>query len=262
MTPPPPPPNGDATPTTGLTVARAAALGAVALAIVVVGVVLLSSGGDTTYKVRFQNAGQLVKGDEVLKLHLVPSGVLYPHITSVIGNGVVVNPETLIGELDMLIAGGYTGDMILLDVPADRASATLARLDQFLFSEDVQLADLSATLTSVSPTFSADSSRSRRPGVGASTSTNSNSPAAASARTPGSGSPSASAKATPAPSGAVSVTAVTAALRTAVSGSARWGRSRSRSGGCSASASTSTTRPESGARTPADSSTPSSGNAG
>jgi adenylosuccinate synthase len=60
--------------------------------------------------VRYQggdNAGHtVVKGDEVLKLHLVPSGVLYPHITSVIGNGVVVNPETLIGELDMLAARG------------------------------------------------------------------------------------------------------------------------------------------------------------
>jgi adenylosuccinate synthase len=60
--------------------------------------------------VRYQggdNAGHtVVKGDEVLKLHLVPSGVLYPHITSVIGNGVVVNPETLIGELDMLTDRG------------------------------------------------------------------------------------------------------------------------------------------------------------
>ena len=60
--------------------------------------------------VRYQggdNAGHtVVKGDEVLKLHLVPSGVLYPHITSVIGNGVVVNPQTLIGELDMLAARG------------------------------------------------------------------------------------------------------------------------------------------------------------
>jgi len=60
--------------------------------------------------VRYQggdNAGHtVVKGDEVLKLHLVPSGVLYPHITSVIGNGVVVNPATLIGELDMLAARG------------------------------------------------------------------------------------------------------------------------------------------------------------
>ena len=60
--------------------------------------------------VRYQggdNAGHtVVKGDEVLKLHLVPSGVLYPHITSVIGNGVVVNPQTLIDELDMLASRG------------------------------------------------------------------------------------------------------------------------------------------------------------
>jgi adenylosuccinate synthase len=60
--------------------------------------------------VRYQggdNAGHtVVSGDEVFKLHLVPSGVLYPHITSVIGNGVVVNPATLIDELDMLTARG------------------------------------------------------------------------------------------------------------------------------------------------------------
>ena len=60
--------------------------------------------------VRYQggdNAGHtVVTGDEVFKLHLVPSGVLYPHITSVIGSGVVVNPATLISELDMLAGRG------------------------------------------------------------------------------------------------------------------------------------------------------------
>ena len=60
--------------------------------------------------VRYQggdNAGHtVVTGSEVFKLQLVPSGVLYPHITSVIGNGVVVNPATLIGELDMLVSRG------------------------------------------------------------------------------------------------------------------------------------------------------------
>ena len=60
--------------------------------------------------VRYQggdNAGHtVVTGTEVFKLQLVPSGVLYPHITSVIGNGVVVNPATLISELDMLISRG------------------------------------------------------------------------------------------------------------------------------------------------------------
>jgi adenylosuccinate synthase len=60
--------------------------------------------------VRYQggdNAGHtVVSGSEVFKLHLVPSGVLYPHITSVIGSGVVVNPQTLINELDMLVERG------------------------------------------------------------------------------------------------------------------------------------------------------------
>ena len=60
--------------------------------------------------VRYQggdNAGHtVVNGDEVFKLRLTPSGVLYPHITSVIGNGVVVNPVTLIDELDMLGSRG------------------------------------------------------------------------------------------------------------------------------------------------------------
>ncbi len=64
----------------------------------------------TAMVVRYQggdNAGHtVVVGDETVKLQLCPSGVLYPHITSVIGNGVVVNPATLIRELDMLAAKG------------------------------------------------------------------------------------------------------------------------------------------------------------
>ena len=64
----------------------------------------------TAMVVRYQggdNAGHtVVRGDEVFKLRLTPSGVLYPHMTSVIGNGVVVNPLTLIDEFDMLTARG------------------------------------------------------------------------------------------------------------------------------------------------------------
>lgn len=64
----------------------------------------------TALVVRYQggdNAGHtVVLGDEVFKLHLVPSGVLYPHIASLIGPGVVVNPRTLIEELDGLTARG------------------------------------------------------------------------------------------------------------------------------------------------------------
>ncbi len=59
-----------------------------------------------SHVVRYQggdNAGHTVAiGDEVFKLHLVPSGVLHPHITPVIGSGVVVNPRTLLDEMATL----------------------------------------------------------------------------------------------------------------------------------------------------------------
>jgi adenylosuccinate synthase len=56
--------------------------------------------------VRFQggnNAGHtIVRGDEVYKFHLVPSGILYPGKLCLIGNGVVVDPKVITGELDEL----------------------------------------------------------------------------------------------------------------------------------------------------------------
>ena len=61
--------------------------------------------------VRYQgghNAGHtLVVDGEVFKLQLVPSGVLYPWVVPVIGNGVVVDPAVLLDELDMLEAEGH-----------------------------------------------------------------------------------------------------------------------------------------------------------
>src|SRR5882672_8270469 len=56
--------------------------------------------------VRYQgghNAGHTIVVDgAVFALQLVPSGVLYPHVTPVIGNGVVVDPAVLLAEIDML----------------------------------------------------------------------------------------------------------------------------------------------------------------
>src|SRR5919198_3372544 len=56
--------------------------------------------------VRFQggnNAGHtIVRDGDQFKLHLIPSGILYPDKTCVIGNGVVIDPEVLIGEIDDL----------------------------------------------------------------------------------------------------------------------------------------------------------------
>lgn len=68
--------------------------------------------------VRYQgghNAGHtLVVGGESFKLQLVPSGILYPHITPIIGNGVVVDPRVLISELDMLESQGIDTSKLLV----------------------------------------------------------------------------------------------------------------------------------------------------
>lgn len=58
--------------------------------------------------VRYQggsNAGHtvVIRGDEY-KLHLIPSGVLYPGKTCIIGNGVVLDPKVLIAEMKYLIS--------------------------------------------------------------------------------------------------------------------------------------------------------------
>ena len=60
--------------------------------------------------VRYQgghNAGHTVVVDgDTFALQLLPSGILYPFITPVIGNGVVVDPAVLLEEIDVLTAKG------------------------------------------------------------------------------------------------------------------------------------------------------------
>ena len=64
--------------------------------------------------VRFQggpNAGHtVVVGDKKTILHQVPSGILHPGKQCVIGNGVVLDIETLISEIDLVKAQGYFRD--------------------------------------------------------------------------------------------------------------------------------------------------------
>ncbi len=61
---------------------------------------------DADMVVRYQggnNAGHtIVIGDEVFALSLVPSGVIYPEVTPVIGNGCVIDPKVLLDEMDTL----------------------------------------------------------------------------------------------------------------------------------------------------------------
>jgi adenylosuccinate synthase len=70
--------------------------------------------------VRFQggnNAGHtIVRGDEVYKLHLMPSGILYPGKLCLIGNGVVIDPKVITEEIVELTRRG-------IDVAGLRISA-------------------------------------------------------------------------------------------------------------------------------------------
>ena len=65
-----------------------------------------------SHVVRYQgghNAGHtVVVGTERYALQLIPSGVLYPHIVPVIGNGVVVDLPTLFREIDTLEGRGIS----------------------------------------------------------------------------------------------------------------------------------------------------------
>ena len=69
---------------------------------------LLTAGHDLV--VRYNggaNAGHtVVVGDSKYALHLIPSGILYPDIECVIGNGVVVDPMKLIEEIDSIQSRG------------------------------------------------------------------------------------------------------------------------------------------------------------
>jgi len=53
------------------------------------------------------NAGHTVTvGEKIFKLHLIPSGIIHPHTIGILGNGLVINPVTLIDEINQLQEAG------------------------------------------------------------------------------------------------------------------------------------------------------------
>lgn len=74
--------------------------------------VIRSSGGN--------NAGHtVVHGDNVYKLHLLPSGILYPETICLIGSGVVVDPAVLLEEIAEMNKRGVSCDNLRIDARAD-----------------------------------------------------------------------------------------------------------------------------------------------
>ena len=79
-------------------------------------------GTKVDYVARFNggnNAGHtVVVGDESYALHLLPSGIISPNTTPVIGNGVVVDPEVLFQEIDGLESRGVDCSRLLVSESA------------------------------------------------------------------------------------------------------------------------------------------------
>lgn len=84
--------------------------------------------------IRYQggnNAGHtVVVGDQEFKLHLIPSGILYPGTTCVIGNGVVVDPEVLVKELAYLENRGISTENLKISLRAHLIMPYHIRLDE------------------------------------------------------------------------------------------------------------------------------------
>jgi adenylosuccinate synthase len=85
---------------------------------------LLSRSADVV--VRYQggvNAGHtVVVQGQTFKLHLIPSGILYPDTECIIGSGTVIDPQVLITELDQLEELGVSTKKLLI---SDTAHVTM-----------------------------------------------------------------------------------------------------------------------------------------
>ena len=106
--------------------------------------------------VRYQgghNAGHtLVVDGETFALQLVPSGVLYDHITPVIGNGVVVDPKVLLSEMQTLTASGVDCSRLKLSGNAHLIMPYHQELDA-LFERHLGKNKLGTTKRGIGPAY-------------------------------------------------------------------------------------------------------------
>ena len=115
-------------------------------------VVARSQGGN--------NAGHTVEANGVeYKLRLTPSGILNPGTVCVIGNGVVVDPAVLIGELDMLTEKGVSTDNLKIDYRAHLIMPYHRRLDE-LMERARGKSDIGTTKNGIGPCYSDKAERS------------------------------------------------------------------------------------------------------
>ncbi|MEA4832936.1 MAG: adenylosuccinate synthase [Oscillospiraceae bacterium] len=90
-------------------------------------VVVRSQGGN--------NAGHtVVHGGNIYKLHLIPSGILYPDTLCLIGSGTVIDPKVILSEIDTLEASGINVSNLRIDKRAHVIMPYHIALDSLLES--------------------------------------------------------------------------------------------------------------------------------
>jgi adenylosuccinate synthase len=107
--------------------------------------VIRSQGGN--------NAGHtVVNAGQEFRFHLIPSGILYPNVTCVIGNGVVLDPRVLLEEMQQVQSRGISIDRLIISDRAHLIMPWHPNLDKL---EEEQRGDdrLGTTWRGIGPTY-------------------------------------------------------------------------------------------------------------
>jgi adenylosuccinate synthase len=121
---------------------------------------LLSRSADVV--VRYQggnNAGHtVVVGDRTFKLHLIPSGILYPKTECIIANGTVIDPKVLLEEVDRLKDLGISTENLFISETAHVTMPYHRELDR---ASETQRAEhkIGTTGRGIGPTYTDKSER-------------------------------------------------------------------------------------------------------
>ncbi len=114
-------------------------------------------GSRVDYVVRYQggnNAGHtVVIGDQKFALHLLPSGILTPDVVPVIGNGVVIDPGVLLGEMTALNERGIDTSKLVISANAHLITSYHVTLDK-VTERFLGNAKIGTTGRGIGPTYS------------------------------------------------------------------------------------------------------------
>jgi adenylosuccinate synthase len=107
--------------------------------------------------IRFQggaNAGHTVVNDQgKFAFHQIPSGVLYPDVTALLGNGMVIDPVTFLSELEELMSRGINASGRILISSAAHIVMQHHRILDNLYETDLKEKSIGSTGKGIGPAY-------------------------------------------------------------------------------------------------------------